>query len=404
MEKYHYTPKFNHPNKKSKKNFNKILNIKTEILNLKKNYKNSRSQVKRIKNSKLSSQEQIASSTKNFIHYLKDIDKKNIKDKSSKADKVLQPIVIFNYPKTNKNIFKFNNKTSIKATVNLKNNISLNNKNQKNLKKALRIKSNYYLIKIDANNLLNNISCQSKYYLDNFEYEDAIIYDKRSFWRIYLICLFSKENILSTFFLNCPLELKSMRYILFIFVYSCDFALNTIFYFNNKISDKYYYKGHSLFWFNLLNNLTISFISFLISFIVVIFLQLLTSSRDDFENTFKEEEKKLKKNKNYKVGNKNKLKIAENIIKINNHLRYKIIAFIMIEIIMILFFYYFVTAFCEVYKETQISWLIDSFISFIISFPVELVLSLFICILYLISIKKKIKILYKISIFLYNIG
>ena len=347
----------------------------------------------------------MSSSCKNIINYLKDIDKKNIKDKSSKADKVFQPIVIFNYPKTNKNIFKFNDKTNIKATVNLKtNNISLNNKNQNKLEKDLKNKSNYYLIKIDATNSLNYISCQSKYYLDNFEYEDAIIYDKRSFWRIYLICLFSKENILSTFFLNCPLELKSIRYILFIFVYSCDFALNAIFYFNNKISDKYYYKGHSLFWFNLLNNLTISFISFLISFIVVIFLQLLTSSRDDFENIFKEEEKKLKKNKNYKVGHKNKLKIAENIIKINNHLRYKITAFIMIEIIMMFFFYYFVTAFCEVYKETQISWLIDCFISFMISFPVELVLSLFISILYLISIKKRIKIMYKISIFLYNIS
>ena len=181
-------------------------------------------------------------------------------------------------------------------------------------------------------------------------------------------------------------------------------ALNTIFFFNNKISDKYYYKGHSLFWFNLLNNLKISFISFLIRFIIVFVLQLLTSSRDDFEDIFREEEKNLKNNKNYKVDHKNKLKIVENNIKINNHLRYKIIAFIMIEIIMMLFFYYFVSSFCEVYKETQISWLIDSFISFIISFPVELLLSLLICILYLISIKKRIKILYKISIFLYNIG
>ena len=65
---------------------------------------------------KLSNQEQNSSSSKNFINYLNDIDKKNIKDKSSKTDKVFQPIVIFNYPKTNKNIFKFNRKTNIKAT------------------------------------------------------------------------------------------------------------------------------------------------------------------------------------------------------------------------------------------------------------------------------------------------
>ena len=69
-----------------------------------------------------------------------------------------------------------------------------------------------------------------------------------------------------------------------------------------------------------------------------------------------------------------------------------------------IFFYYFVTAFCEVYKQTQISWLIDSFISFLISFPVELLMAFLICILYIIAIKKRNKCIYKIAIILYNLG
>ena len=83
----------------------------------------------------------------------------------------------------------------------------------------------------------------------------------------------------------------------FIFIYSCDLALNTIFYFNGKISDKYNYKGNNIFWFNVLNNLTISFISFIISFFIVTILQLFINSKDNFEDVFKKEEKKLKKNK-----------------------------------------------------------------------------------------------------------
>ena len=71
---------------------------------------------------------------------------------------------------------------------------------------------------------------------------------------------------------------------------------------------------------------------------------------------------------------------------------------------MMIFFYYFVTAFCEVYKETQISWITDSFVSFIISFLVEFGLSLIISILYIISIKLKIKRLYKIVMFFYHLG
>ena len=405
MEKYNYIPRLKYPVKKGKNNLSKILKLKKKNLNLKKNIKDPNLKGK-IDKSKLSVQEQYSSSCKNFIYKPKEIErKKNVSNRiiTSKGDKVFQPILILNYPKNKKSIFQFNNEVNI----NSKNkNISLKNINEIKIKfiKNKKNKNHYYLIKIDSTNTINYISYQSKYYLDNFEYEDAIIYDKRSFWRIYLICLFSKENILSTFFLDCPLELKSIKLILFIFVYSCDFALNTIFYFSEKISDKYNYKGHNIFWFNLLNNLTISFISFIISFIIVVIMQLFISSKDNFEDIFRKEEYKMKINKQYKVSHESKLRIAKEIIKINNNLKYKILIFLLIEFFLIIFFYYFVTAFCEVYKETQISWLIDCIISFIISFPVEFLLALVICILYMISIKKRIKILYKLAMILYSLG
>ena len=69
-----------------------------------------------------------------------------------------------------------------------------------------------------------------------------------------------------------------------------------------------------------------------------------------------------------------------------------------------LFFFYFVTAFCEVYKATQMSWLSDSILSFIISIPIEFLFSLIIAIMYIISIKKKLKWLYNIAMFMYNLG
>ena len=69
-----------------------------------------------------------------------------------------------------------------------------------------------------------------------------------------------------------------------------------------------------------------------------------------------------------------------------------------------LFFYYFVTSFCEVYKETQVSWITDSMISFGISFPIELGISFAIAIFYIIFIKKKLKWLYKIVMMIYNLG
>ena len=65
-----------------------------------------------------------------------------------------------------------------------------------------------------------------------------------------------------------------------------------------------------------------------------------------------------------------------------------------------LFFYYFVTAFCEIYKKTQISWLYDFFSSFIISLLFEITFLFLVAISYNISIRYKIKIIYNISLFL----
>ena len=112
----------------------------------------------------------------------------------------------------------------------------------------------------------------------------------------------------------------------------------------------------------------------------------------------------MKNNKKYKVSHETKLKIIEKILKTSNIFKVRIIIFVLIEIFMMLFFYYFVTAFCEVYKETQKSWLIDSFVSFLISFPVEFLLALIICSFYAIAIKRRIKCLYKIAMVLYNLG
>ena len=191
------------------------------------------------------------------------------------------------------------------------------------------------MIKIDAKNTVNYSSYESKYFLDNFDYEDAIIYDKRNFWRIYLICFFAKENIINTFFIYSPLDLKSIKLCNFIFIYSCDFALNTIFYFNQKISDKYYYKGNDIFWFNLLNNLTISFISFIISFVIVAIFDLFTNSKDNIEEVFREKEKKMKYNKNYKINKKTKYNMIEKIFQINKNLKNKLLRLIIKIIITI---------------------------------------------------------------------
>ena len=152
------------------------------------------------------------------------------------------------------------------------------------------------------------------------------------------------------------------------------------------------------------NNISISIISTSLSLGLVIFLQYLTNSKEDIEDLFRTEEKKMREDNNYNVSKKRGKEILITIFEINKKLKIKIIFFFIIEMLLMLFFYYFVTAFCEVYKETQISWITDSVVSFIIGFPIEFLFSLLISVLYIISVEKKFKWLYNFTMFLYHLG
>ena len=176
--------------------------------------------------------------------------------------------------------------------------------------------------------------------------------------------------------------------------------MNTIFYFSDKISDKYHYKEDNFFSFTLINNISICVISTTLSSIIVLLLKNLINSKNEIIKYFRDEELKMRKNKKYIVKKAQKKLISLKLEKELKYLKLKNFIFIIIEFILLLFFFYFTTAFCEVYKNTQKPWIIDCFISFILSILVEILLAFIITILYLFSIKKKIQFLYRLALLL----
>ena len=261
---------------------------------------------------------------------------------------------------------------------------------------------NYPLILINANNTGNHLPLKSNYLLNNYDYEEAIQYEQRSFLRIFFIYLISKDPLFNIIFLNPPLELKPLRLCIIIFSYSCDLALNAFFYLSENISDKYHYTGPNRTLFCIINNLIISFVSTIVSFILPYFFYSLTQSSNKIENLFKEQENLLKSDKKYKVNEREKKRIEDDLNKIIKCLRIKIICFAIFEFLFMLFFFYYVTAFCQIYNKTQISWLLDFISSYIISLLISFSISLICSILYIISIKYQSKKLYKIVMFLYE--
>ena len=379
MEKYHYLEKRNeeNPSKKIEKDNE---NNKNNEFNFGKNINDSLNK------------EENENTDKKINFVLPNIVPKN--------ENIPQKIKISSdNPKSNE-LIEIENNTKREETNNDLVNI-YNPKKEEREREEKNKRNAYFFIQIDANNSVNNeIPPESNYILDNYEFDTAVKYDNRTFWRILYIVMLSKDNILNTFLLRSPLESQPLRICLLLFAYTSDLALNTLFYFSDNISDKYHYTGNNLFWYTLFNNILISVISTILSLILGGILEMMTNSKDSIEDEFKEEERKMRENEKYCVSIERKHEILEKIKKSLKYLKLKMIIFIVLDFIILLFFFYFVSSFCEVYQSTQTSWISDAVVSVIISFPIEIGISLAITIIYKISLKYKWELFYKIAMLL----
>lgn len=433
MEEYGYIKE----NKKIKKKFknNENNNIKKSQKH-KKKIKNNKSNVgppPKHKNEKSENQNNLItkdlklidnSSSFNIIKSTKreifpknkdDINKKGIKhNKSSthKNNKILEnkksniskKILFKNNTQSNKKLKtkKHDNMSKLPTQTLNSNIIELNNSN---LNEKNKNHNNYSLIKmnINLNRDQNFIPPNSNIILNNYTFEEAIKYDKRQLCEIFYIFALAKQIFFHTFLYRSPLELFSLRLILFIFIISCDLSLNALFYFNENISKKYR-KAKNVFIFTYTDNIVIIFLSILVGFVLLTLLAKLSNSTSTIREVFLKEEEKLKSNKKYTITQIRKTEILLEIEQILKKHKMRVIIFIIIEFILMLFFWYFVTAFCHVYNATQISWLWDSLTSILIRAIIELLISLGLAKLYIMAIVAECHCLYKFLMLLYNLG
>ena len=276
-----------------------------------------------------------------------------------------------------------------------------NNKSKKIVKKNGNNIYNFNIININLNDKKRVYEPKdSKIILNNYTFKEAIKYDYRSICLIYYIILLSKQPIFHAFLFKSPLESFPLRLCVFIFIYSSDLALNALFYLDDKISEKYQY-AKSLFLFAFSNNLTVIFLSTFVGFLFMTLFTNLSNSYNDIRNIFRNEETKLIKNKKYNVSDKRKKEIQNEIDKILNKFRIKMIILIIIEFSLMLFFWYYVTAFCHVYNSTQYSWLFDSLLSILSRSFIDFLLPLGLAKLYRLTVEANVQCLYKIILFFY---
>ena len=150
------------------------------------------------------------------------------------------------------------------------------------------------------------------------------------------------------------------------------------------------------------NNTLIIIISTLVSFIFIPIIIKFSRTDSEIRKVFTREEKKLKKNKNYTLDNPTKKKIFSEIENILKNYKIKLALLLTFEFCLIVFFLYFITAFCQVYPNTQINWLFNSLSSVLIRFIFEVLLCTLGAKLYHISSQIEYCTFYKVMLFVYD--
>ena len=220
-----------------------------------------------------------------------------------------------------------------------------------------------------------------EYELDELEYEKAIFYDKRNFFKIYWNKLCREHIIIFTFFVCNDYNIINIKYARFVFLLATDMAINVFFFSDDSMYKIYLNYGK----FNFIQQMPQIIYTTIISQIIEIFLCYMSLT-----DKYIYEIKKMTNNANKK-----------NILRILKSIKIKLVVFFIFTFIFFLFYWYTVTTFCAVYKNTQITFIKDSLLSFILNILYPLAIYLIPSFLRIISLrctqKNKLKCLYKLS-------
>ena len=256
--------------------------------------------------------------------------------------------------------FKKNNRNkSIKLDKNNTNNRYFNNQKEETIgnKNIKGIKFSSKETKNKALKKVKKVMAYNDEELNNLKYELAMKFDKRSYCQYYLSLLITKHDIMFTFFNKSDYNSKIVKIDLFLFNFSLNYTVNTLFFNDNTMHQIYEDKGS----FNIIYQLPQIAYSFLISTVFNILLKMLALSEGLILY--------FKNQKNVKD-----LEVRANAL--DKKIKIKFALYFLLSTIFLLFFWYYISMFCAIYVNTQIHLIKDTLISFATSFIYPLVINL----------------------------
>ena len=205
------------------------------------------------------------------------------------------------------------------------------------------------------NNKININEKLINFEMNELDFHEAIKFDNRAFIQIYFGILVREHPILFTFFSCDDYNLINIKLVRLIFLIITDMVMNVFFFSDESMHKLYISYGK----FDLIQQIPQILYSNIISKIVEIFICYL-SLTDKFVY-------KIKKLclKNFSIKKEFKC------------INIKLILFFIFTFIFIVFYWYVVSAFCSVYKNTQITffkdWICSLILGIFLPFPIYII-------------------------------
>ena len=256
---------------------------------------------------------------------------KNIKKKKDKSKDKSKKVKIYKKEKRNKN-----HKNDIKYKK-----PSIDNSKMNSFEK-INIKNN------EVNTKMINLPYIDEE-INELPYDLAIQLDKRMFCQYYISLIKTKHNLFFALCNNNNYDSKIIKIDLFFMEFAIDYIINALFFNDDTMHKIYQSKGE----FDFDSQILIIVYSTLISMILNSPLNFLSESSDAIIN-FKQD--------------KYNINIMTRAKNLKNKIISKSILYFIISFIFLLFFWYYISMFCVIYRNTQIHLLKDTLMSFGLSF------------------------------------
>ena len=284
----------------------------------------------------------------------------NTNEKDKKKNEKSIPKTIKRRKKKNKTKHIYNEGSKIKInnrdnrkpfkTLNLKDNTKENNEKVYIRKSNTKIQKN-------LSKKFNNSIKYNDFELNSLSYQEAIKYDKRTFFKYYISLIRTKQPLIFSF---CPIKDYNSMIIkidLFFLSFSIYCFFNTLFFDEQTIHKIYEEKGI----YNFVYLVPHILYSFLISHTVFTIIKYFSLSERNL----------------YEIKQEKSLDLADEIIsKVKKSLIIKYICFYCLSILFLLFFWYYLSSYCSVYRNSQIYLIKNILISFSFSLAYPFIINL----------------------------